>query len=374
VESANRIKKDDLDIQLLLTVQQACNSTGVKIPWDRVAATMGPKFSEGAIIQHLSKLRIRRENEGKNNPPSLRRSVGGGSTAMTPVSGSVGTPKRGKKKRKAATRKHDDTPPQNEIEGEDDEYDSDEDEDPSYSTKSKRGSVKRTNPKGKNNKRRKAATSEVESEKDNENNLVCAGAPFLALKGDTESGSESDGSRDESAEGDSVEDMAQEKRQSKMVSLGINPAALQNLQDFGSASTGVSTNTLNQQAPHWDQGLFTEHNTYYGHPNSHLGQYGGLTYGYPSPQPLATFPGSPVFMPQGYDPSIDPRAIMTSGPGGPYAQQGVFVPGFNAFSNFHQQSPQVIASQPVESNEMPDQNVLDYMWTRSETGEGESLD
>ncbi|KAJ5485596.1 hypothetical protein N7539_005584 [Penicillium diatomitis] len=65
----------DLDNLLLLTIQAACNQTGVKIPWKEVAEIMGTKFTEGAIVQHLSKLRIRREAAGQRVPPPLRRSV-----------------------------------------------------------------------------------------------------------------------------------------------------------------------------------------------------------------------------------------------------------------------------------------------------------
>jgi hypothetical protein len=65
----------DLDILLLLTVQAACNKEGVKIPWEKVANMMGPNFTEGAIVQHLTKLRLRREADQKPVPPALRRSA-----------------------------------------------------------------------------------------------------------------------------------------------------------------------------------------------------------------------------------------------------------------------------------------------------------
>ncbi|KAK2766209.1 hypothetical protein FQN54_007725 [Arachnomyces sp. PD_36] len=50
---------DDLDRKLLLCIQSACNAQGLRIPWDKAADLMGPSVSEGAIIQHLAKLRIR---------------------------------------------------------------------------------------------------------------------------------------------------------------------------------------------------------------------------------------------------------------------------------------------------------------------------
>ncbi|KAJ6110560.1 hypothetical protein N7486_002795 [Penicillium sp. IBT 16267x] len=369
---------DDLDIQLLLTVQQACNAAGVKIPWERVAITMGTKFTEGAIIQHLSKLRIRRENEGKDNPPSLRRSVPASTSAMTLVSASAGTPASGRKRRKTATPKHSTDPPND---GEDDGYDTDESEDPSYSTKPKRG--KTTKTKNGNKRIKRKTTNEVESENDNENTLVCAGAPFLALKGDAGSDSESCGSRVESGEegdGDAVmNDMAHEnaiKQESMVISLGVDPAALQNLQETGNVIPAMATNTLDQHLPPWDQGPYHDQNYYLGHQNPHLGQYGGMTYGYPPPQPLVTFSGGPAFMPHSYDSNIDPGTVMI--PTAQHAQRGEYLPGYTHFAGiagaFHQQPVPQLAGQPMESTETPDQNVLDFMWTRSESSEADGLD
>lgn len=48
-------------------------SAGIKIPWANVAEIMGDKISEGAIVQHLAKLRNRMEAEGFVIPPELRR-------------------------------------------------------------------------------------------------------------------------------------------------------------------------------------------------------------------------------------------------------------------------------------------------------------
>ncbi|KAJ5786215.1 uncharacterized protein N7503_011427 [Penicillium pulvis] len=372
---------NDLDIQLLLTVQQACNANAVKIPWERVAATMGPKFTEGAIIQHLSKVRTRRENEGKPNPPSLRRSVPASTSAMTPVSASGGA---GRKRRKTVTPKRDDAPPPNDIDGEDDGYDTDESEDPSYSNKPKRAKRTKTPRKRETKtKRRNTTTNGVEFDTDDENTLLCAGAPFLALKGDAESYSGSDGSRAESAEGDvEVEDISQEhaiEQQSMVVSLGVDPAALQNLQDTGNMMPVMPTSALDQHLSPWHQGHFQDHTSYFGHQNPHLGQYGGIPYGYPSPQPLTTFSGGPAYMPHdGYDSSIDPRTITS--PGVQFApQRGGYMADFTHFADtFQQQSVQMpvqqITGQRAGSNELPDQHVLDFMWTRSENGEGNELE
>lgn len=56
-------------------MQYVCNATGNKIPWAKIAESMGKPFTEGAIVQHLSKLRTRRMSEEKPVPPPLRRSV-----------------------------------------------------------------------------------------------------------------------------------------------------------------------------------------------------------------------------------------------------------------------------------------------------------
>lgn len=66
----------DIDIQLLLAVQYACNKTGTKIPWKETAEVLGPKFTEGAIVQHLSKLRTKRDELNKPCPPPLKRAAG----------------------------------------------------------------------------------------------------------------------------------------------------------------------------------------------------------------------------------------------------------------------------------------------------------
>lgn len=341
---------------------------------------MGPKFTEGAIIQHLSKVRTRRENEGKPNPPSLRRSVPASTSAMTPVSASGGA---GRKRRKTVTPKRDDTLPPNDIDREDDGYDTDESEDPSYSSKPKRAKRTKTPRKKETKSKRPATTNGVEFDTDDETALVCAGAPFLALKGDAESDSGSDGSRAGSAEGDvEVEDISQEhaiEQQSMVVSLGVDPAALQNLQDTGNMMPVMPTSALDQHLSPWHQGHFQDHTSYFGHQNPHLGQYGGIPYGYPSPQPLTTFSGGPAYMPHdGYDSSIDPRAITN--PGVHFApQRGGYVAGFSHFADtFQQQSGQMpvqqFGGQRAESNEMPDQHALDFMWTRSENGEGNDFE
>ena len=50
---------DDMDKKLLLSIQSECNAQGVNIPWNNIAAIVGPTITGSAVIQHLAKLRIR---------------------------------------------------------------------------------------------------------------------------------------------------------------------------------------------------------------------------------------------------------------------------------------------------------------------------
>jgi hypothetical protein len=77
---------ENLDKFLMLTIQSVCNNHGVKIPWDEVAKVMGHPITEGAVVQHLAKLRQRLEEAGHPVPPPLRR---GGATPIK-VSTGVG--------------------------------------------------------------------------------------------------------------------------------------------------------------------------------------------------------------------------------------------------------------------------------------------
>lgn len=77
---------DDLDKQLLLSIHAACASAGIKIPWASVAELMGERISEGAIVQHLAKLRSRMETEGFILPPTPRRSGSTTTGKLTTIS------------------------------------------------------------------------------------------------------------------------------------------------------------------------------------------------------------------------------------------------------------------------------------------------
>ncbi|PLB48943.1 hypothetical protein P170DRAFT_475277 [Aspergillus steynii IBT 23096] len=191
--SLNRPKKrtlvrwdENLNELLLLTVQSVCNIQSVKIPWAEVAKTMGHNVTEGAIVQHLAKLRARRAAIGKDVPPPLRR--GGIGAAIKPSPSKTSTaPKR--KSRNSRSMDSDDESPFP-I-----EYDDSSDEDYTESRRTKR-----------NPKKAKRASSpikqEFDSEKDNReegsassDELLVPGAAFLDYPNDV--------SEDSSAESNS---------------------------------------------------------------------------------------------------------------------------------------------------------------------------
>ncbi|KAK2873236.1 hypothetical protein FQN49_002491 [Arthroderma sp. PD_2] len=80
---------DDLDRKLLLAIQSACNRLGVRVPWNEVATMMKNGITEGAIVQHLAKLRTRMVNAGLEVPPPLRR---GGTSEPSKLSAAPATP------------------------------------------------------------------------------------------------------------------------------------------------------------------------------------------------------------------------------------------------------------------------------------------
>ncbi|EFE39321.1 conserved hypothetical protein [Trichophyton verrucosum HKI 0517] len=90
---------DELDRKLLLAIQSACNKCGVRIPWVEVALMMGSSITDGAIIQHLAKLRVRMVELGQDVPPPLRRSAGSAPKSAEAEEGDTPAPKP------AATRK-----------------------------------------------------------------------------------------------------------------------------------------------------------------------------------------------------------------------------------------------------------------------------
>ncbi|KAL8956027.1 MAG: hypothetical protein Q9183_006442, partial [Haloplaca sp. 2 TL-2023] len=101
---------DDKDKTLLLTMQYVMNQRSVRIPWNHIAQQMGPKFSEGAIVQHLSKLREKCAKAGIPVPPGLRRGGGnlqGNSNTNGNQADTNGAGKSAKRKRKAAKQAED---------------------------------------------------------------------------------------------------------------------------------------------------------------------------------------------------------------------------------------------------------------------------
>lgn len=151
---------EDLDLLLLLTVQYACNANGVRIPWDRVAESLGPLFSEGAIVQHLAKLRAKRVTEERAVPPPLRRSSAASAAAAASRAnytslrasnrgGNRTIAGEGKGKRKTQNTDEDDDDNQSGLFVEDDD-----DEDPDYETSIR--APKRTKKNASNTKKPKA--------------------------------------------------------------------------------------------------------------------------------------------------------------------------------------------------------------------------
>lgn len=67
-----------MDIQLLLSLQKACNRKGMKLPWDEAALHFGPTTTGSGVIQHLAKLRQKRISEGLPVPDALTRGRGRG--------------------------------------------------------------------------------------------------------------------------------------------------------------------------------------------------------------------------------------------------------------------------------------------------------
>ncbi|KAL2856691.1 hypothetical protein BJY01DRAFT_242734 [Aspergillus pseudoustus] len=77
---------ENLNELLLLTIQSVCNAKDIKIPWAEVASVMQHNTTEGAIVQHLTKLRKRRVEAKKAVPPPLKRGFRGSSSGVSGVS------------------------------------------------------------------------------------------------------------------------------------------------------------------------------------------------------------------------------------------------------------------------------------------------
>lgn len=123
---------------------------------------MGPKFTEGAVVQHLSKLRIKREEQDKPNPPPLKRAGNGTYKKEATSKEPLPTQKEVSKSQARGTKRR----------RESDEYSSED----VYTLKKKYAD---------NLKNKKVPFStdnrvkHEDAESDNSPNLVCAGAPWL---------------------------------------------------------------------------------------------------------------------------------------------------------------------------------------------------
>ncbi|KAI5293585.1 hypothetical protein KEM55_007028, partial [Ascosphaera atra] len=63
----------DLDLKLLLSIHHITSTHNIKLPWKQIADLVGDPVTDGAILQHLAKLRNRCEERGLNVPPKLPR-------------------------------------------------------------------------------------------------------------------------------------------------------------------------------------------------------------------------------------------------------------------------------------------------------------
>ncbi|EZG06425.1 hypothetical protein H106_04187 [Trichophyton rubrum CBS 735.88] len=147
---------DELDRKLLLSIQSACNKCGVRIPWIEVALMMGSNITDGAIIQHLAKLRVRMVELGQDVPPPLRRSAGSAPKSAEAEEGDTPVPKPAAA-RKANSRKKG---PKRSIYDSDDETYDEGKEPNNKKSKAKKGK----GPSNKNNDEVESVPIKVEEE------------------------------------------------------------------------------------------------------------------------------------------------------------------------------------------------------------------
>ncbi|CAG8893392.1 unnamed protein product [Penicillium egyptiacum] len=199
----------DTDIRLLLAIQYICNKLSVKIPWKDVAEVMGEKFTEGAIVQHLSKLRTKREEQDKPNPPPLKRAANGNHKSDT------------SKKKDALPSPKEDTAPITRS-GKRRRLDqSDDSEDDVYTLKKKQFS--KNNKKDRVFAAPKLRAKREETDSGESQKLVCVGAEWLhdfAGGDDREVDNESASSENENST-ESSQATTQAAKKSKMVTLKV---------------------------------------------------------------------------------------------------------------------------------------------------------
>lgn len=198
-------------------MQSACNANGVKLPWDKVAGIMGTKFTEGAIVQHLSKLRARRDADNKPVPPPLRRSAVAGS-------GKQATSKESKDNKKRKAGGSDEDSSDNEM-----FISRDDEEDPDYGAAitPKRTPKKVKTAATKATKLKAAPALKLEAIKDIDSDeegddVLCAGANFLRLHEQ-----KADGTRSEISTPEEPDDYSPPPTQkSKLIRLKVPTDAL----------------------------------------------------------------------------------------------------------------------------------------------------
>ncbi|CEJ61187.1 hypothetical protein PMG11_09725 [Penicillium brasilianum] len=283
----------DLDTLLLLTVQSACNLTGVKVPWEKVAQLMGPKFTEGAIVQHLSKLRIRREAAGQRVPPPLRRSVTAAAAASGGGKGSKAGRRSARKRKGHSGGVEDDSSDDLGAPGEDDS-------DPEYF----QGKKKRKSGRYALSTSKKPKMTMEDDDEEDEDALMCGGAPFLQhLQPDTyHDGSDSDDSDedlDEDFDSDSctaktkVEQASPTSRPSRVVKLPVSlqtqdQHAMKSIRSNADANPPPSTT----MAGNWSQTFMP--NTPAVMSNNPVPSYGNQGAYYPSQMATGQGTGNPL--------------------------------------------------------------------------------
>ncbi|KAJ5823855.1 hypothetical protein N7447_006195 [Penicillium robsamsonii] len=211
----------DTDIRLLLAIQYACNKGGVKIPWKDVAEAMGEKFTEGAIVQHLSKLRTKRDEQDKPNPPPLKRAANGHHKSDTSnKSDALTSPKEDSAPNTRSTKKRRRDPSD------------DESEDSVYTLKKKQPA--KNKKKDKVFVAPKLRTKREDTDSNGSQKLVCVGAEWLRdfAGGDEHEVDREDDEESEGSETDSTESSlatTQAAKKSKMVILKVGSERLASL-------------------------------------------------------------------------------------------------------------------------------------------------
>ncbi|KNG89502.1 hypothetical protein ANOM_002263 [Aspergillus nomiae NRRL 13137] len=176
---------DNLNELLLLTVQSVCNNQSIRIPWSEVASTMKNNVTEGAIVQHLAKLRSRRVDAGKEVPPPLRR--GGVGSSSKPSDNAPARAASGVKRCLSAPHSSG-----SEDEGQEMNFQDDTSSDEDYIDKSRR----RSRPKKQSHRPQLheaipiKSDDEIDGNNDGLGELLVPGADFLQYPNEQESPSE----------------------------------------------------------------------------------------------------------------------------------------------------------------------------------------